>query len=258
MSADFSTVTNLGLITADNVLKNPLPFLFLFTLYFLMGMGIILGSKLDASSKEIQSDRVANMLQFDSYRQIVKEVPLWARLIRSIFLVANIFLALLAIAAGVCGISTFGSTFHWIFGNHGNFALIAYACSQFIMFLVGLYQIGIIPGKGSHHLSFGLWLVLGISIFLLHVFWLNLAQNNAVRVPKLFCPGDSAGVDGMCVHSWRTVLLPFWNSTTPEDRQKVFDEHLQGLNCTSLTTSGTHVSHPLEMSCVDLHFHCCC
>jgi hypothetical protein len=239
MSADFSSVTNVGLITADNVLKNPLPFLFLFTLYFLMGMGIILGSKLDASSKEVQSDRVSNMLQFDSYRQVVKDVPLWARLIRSIFLVANFFLALLAITVGVCGITTFDSTFHWIFGNHGNFALIAYACSQLIVFLMGLYQIGIIPGKGSHHLSFGLWLILGISIFLLHVVLLNLAQNNAIRVPKVFCPGDSAG-DGACVHSWRTVLLPFWNHTTPEDRQKVFDELLQGLNCTSsLTTSGT-------------------
>ncbi len=82
---------------------------------------------------------------------------------------------------------------------------------------MGLYRIGIIPGKGSHHLSFALWLILGITIFLVHVILLNLAQNNAIRVPNLFCPGDSAG-DGMCVHSWRAVLLPFWNSTTPEDR----------------------------------------
>ncbi len=240
-SADFSAATNLALITVDNILQNPLPFVFLFTLYFLTGMGVILGSKLDSSSKVNHSERLANMLQFDSYRQVQIKMPLRVSVIRAMFLVANGFLVMLAIVVIVCGISTFDSTFHWIFGNLGNYTVIAYACSQFGMCVMGLYLIGVIPGKGSHRLSCGVWFLLGVSILLLHVYGLTLAQDGVVHVPAVFCPpGSSAGDDDshICLQSWRSILLPFWNGTEPEERQKVFETHFQGLNCTSRTSSG--------------------
>jgi hypothetical protein len=242
-SADFTAATSVELITVENILENPLPFVFLFTLYFLTGMGVILGSKLDASSKVSQSDRLANMLQFDSYRQIQIKVPLLVRVTRAMFLVANMVLALLAIVVGVCGLVTFDSTFHWIFGNLGNYAVIAYACSQCGMCALGLFLIGVVPGKGSHRLCSGVWLLLGVSILLLHVYGLTLAQDRVVRVPAVFCPSgsrSSAGRDDgkACLQSWRSLLLPFWNGTEPWERQKVFEEHFQGLNCTSRTSSG--------------------
>jgi hypothetical protein len=63
----------------------------------LRGMGVILGSQLDASSKVNQSDHLANMLQLDSCPKHLIEVLLLVRVPCAMFLVANGVLVLLAI-----------------------------------------------------------------------------------------------------------------------------------------------------------------
>jgi hypothetical protein len=194
-SADFQAFTRVQLITVENMRQNPLPFILLFLLYFLAGMGVILGAKLDAaSSKNIQSDRIPDMLMFDSYRDLIIAFPLSARLIRTTFIMANVCLLLLAIALVVCGSITLDSTFNWIFGNLGNVVLIGYAVTQCGMVLLGLYLIGMIPSKGLHRTSLAIWIVLGIVLLLLNSYGLTLALQGEVHLPNMFCPGMSAGI----------------------------------------------------------------
>jgi hypothetical protein len=60
LSADFSAFTRVDLFTLDNILANPLPFVLLFTMYFLAALGCLMGSNLDSRVSH-ESDRIVNM-----------------------------------------------------------------------------------------------------------------------------------------------------------------------------------------------------
>jgi hypothetical protein len=239
-SADFSAFTRLDLFTVENVLKNPAPFLLLFALYFLAAVGCLLGSFMDSESKAFQSGRATSMLQLNSYAQIPGHIPFGAKMCASVFLVANAMFALLALAVGAMGLTTFHSTFNWVFGNVGNGALLVYAFFQLLMVLIGLRFTGIIPGVGSHRAFFVVWLVLGAVFVWANVYVLEISRNGAVLVPRALCPGNGAEeeVTAFCRRSWFSFAKTFWEMASLTNRRRIFELHFEPASCTSLEFSG--------------------
>jgi hypothetical protein len=117
--------------------------------------------------------------------------------------------------------------------------VLAYAFFQFLMFLIGMYLIGIIPAAGSHRPFLILWLVIGVVFLLLNLIMLQLVQNGAIFVPNAFCPHDDAD-DALCRRSFFMIINGIWKNASIKNRRKVFDVYLQASNCTSSEFSGMH------------------
>jgi hypothetical protein len=240
-SADFSAFTRLDLFTLENVMLNPMPLMLIFALYFLAAVGVMLGSHMDTSSKELQSLRATSMLEVSSYKQIKDQIPAEARVFWAVFTVANAILVMLTIAVGVIGLATFDSAFNWLFGNFGNGALLVYAFFQLWVVLLGQKIVGLFPGVGLHRVSFVIWLVFGVAFLWTNVYLLQLGQHGAVLMPKAFCPAADDDIEEenvlVCRRSWLSFAKNFWVSASITNRRRLFELHFA--NCNSSEFSGT-------------------
>jgi hypothetical protein len=239
-SADFSALTNFSLFTIDNILANPLPFVVMFSLYFLAGMGCILGTNVDSASKELSSRRIVHMHQFRAFKEVPRKPSNKTRMIRAFFLTSNICMVMLSLGILFVGANNFESTFNWIFGDLGNFGLMSYACFQLLMTVIGPFIIGMFKGFGAYRPLFTLWLVLGISFFIMNFLALEFVQREKIIVPGSLC----VGVDTTyCERDVFYIFQTFWNSTETEVREKVLN--VLPLN----TTCSEAVEVPMTREC---------
>ena len=239
-SADFSALTNFSLFTIDNILANPLPFVVLFSLYFLAGMGCILGTNVDSASKELSSQRIVHMHQFRAFKEVPRKPSDKTRTIRAFFLTSNICMVMLSTGILFVGANNFESTFNWIFGDLGNFGLMSYACFQLLLTVIGPFIIGMFKGFGAYRPMFTLWLVLGISFFIMNFLALEFVQREKIVVPGSLCVGvDTA----WCERDVFYIFQTFWNSTATEVREQVIE--VLPLN----TTCSEVVEVPMTQEC---------
>jgi hypothetical protein len=219
-TADWSALGNFSLFTIDNILENPLPFILLFVLYFLAGVGCVLGTNVDSQSKTLSSLRIVHIHQFRAFKEVPRKPSGRTKLLRAFFLTSNCCLVLLSVAVFIVGASSFESTFNWIFGDLGNFILITYGCFQLLVTVIGPFIIGMFKGFGAYRPLFTLWLVLCISFLLMNYLALEFAQHETINVPGSFCIGvDTAWCERDVIYVFGT----FWNSTKVEAREQVLE-----------------------------------
>jgi hypothetical protein len=133
------------------------------------------------------------------------------------------------------GASSFDSAFNWLFGDLGNFTLITYAGVQVILCVIGLRMVGVVSrGDSNLNLLLG-WLFFGAGCFFQNGLGKQLAAQHEITLPGAFCAESKVGE--LCTRSQREFFDIFWNATTAETRQKIYEEHLPTLNCTDATSS---------------------
>jgi hypothetical protein len=235
VSADFSALNNLDLLTVDNLLESPLVLMVLSGLYFFAAVASVLGTRADSSSKNIQGKKLKYMNSFRSYKEVSKAVPVKIRVARSIFTTSSGVLLGTSFGLLVLAATSFDSAFNWLFGDLGNYMLITYAGVQITLCIVGLRMVGVIPGGDSNlNLLLG-WLFVLAGCFVQNGLGQQLAVQHEITLPGAFCAESK--VEGLCIRSKRDLFDMFWNATTVESRQKIYEKRLPTLNCTGATSS---------------------
>jgi hypothetical protein len=218
-SADFSVLRNAELLTIDNVLANPTPFVVLFSIYFLAGVGCVVGSYEDGRSQLLQASRIDNMRQFRSFVEVPRKPSHFVEIVRGIFLTTNIVLVILSVGTLLVGVWSFDGIVHWVFGPTGHVLLVTYACFQLLMCLFGTAMIGTIPFMGSHRPLHHLWLAFAAFFFVVNAEGLNFAVQGEVKIP-FHGTEDAASIFGA-----------FWAAAEPKARKLVLKQLSSNTTC---------------------------
>jgi hypothetical protein len=183
MSADFSVLSNLSLLTIDNALKNPLPFVLLFSIYFLAALGCIVGANLDSKTASLGSIRIVHMKQFQSFKEVPKKASGIAKFLRAFFLITNFCMVTMSICILMVSLTTFDNIVHWLFGAVGNILLVVYATFQLLMCGLGISMIGSISIAGSDRSLFVLWLALALTAIVMNAKGLEFSLHGEMAIP---------------------------------------------------------------------------